>query len=158
MPLLPLLALSLAAPARIVAAEGHWAALQHDTTCEAVAAALSPALKDRPQARVSIAFDAAPKGRNGELAVLLSRPPRGGATVMLTIRDTPFLLTGRGALAWSSGPAQQAALLGAMRGGGSMRVESRSPGGGRIVDRYLLDGAPTAIDAAAACAARLANR
>jgi hypothetical protein len=39
-----------------------------------------------------------------------------------------------------------------------MRIEARSPGGGRIIDRYSLDGAPLAIDAAAACAAGLVNR
>jgi hypothetical protein len=39
-----------------------------------------------------------------------------------------------------------------------MRVESRGQNGGRFVDRYSLDGAPLAIDSAAACAARLANR
>jgi hypothetical protein len=31
-----------------------------------------------------------------------------------------------------------------------MRVDSRDASGRRFVDRYLLDGAPTAIDAAAA--------
>ena len=155
MPLLSLIALSLAAPARIVAAEGHWAALEREGRCEAVVASLSSAVKDRPQARVSIAFDASPKGRNGEIAVLLSRPPRGDSSVMLTIGATPYLLTARGDLAWSTGPAQEAAILAAMRAGESMRVEARSAGGGRIVDRYLLDGAPTAIDAAAACALRL---
>ncbi len=158
MPVLALLALSLATPARVVAADGHWAALQRDGRCEAVVAALAPALKDGPQARVSIAFDVAPRGRNGEVAAQLSRAPRGDSTVMLTIGETPFLLTARGDMAWSSGPAQEAAILSAMRGGGSMRIEARSAGGGRIVDRYLLDGAPTAIDAAAACAARLHNR
>jgi hypothetical protein len=158
MPPFLLVMLALAAPAQVVAAEGHWAALARGQSCEAVSASLAPALKDRPQARVSITFDAAANGRNGELALLLSRPPRGGSSVMLTIGDKPFLLTARGELAWSAGPAQEAALLSAMRGGGSMSVEARSPSGGRIVDRYLLDGAPTTIDAAAACAARLANR
>jgi hypothetical protein len=45
-----------------------------------------------------------------------------------------------------------------MRINGGMRIEARIPGGGRIRDYYSLDGAPLAIDAAAACAARLANR
>ena len=37
-----------------------------------------------------------------------------------------------------------------MRTGGGMRIEARDSGGRRLSDRYLLDGAPTAIDAAAA--------
>jgi hypothetical protein len=45
-----------------------------------------------------------------------------------------------------------------MRGASGMRVEARSLGGGRIVDRYSLDGAPLAIDAAAACSAARAAR
>ena len=46
MPLLSFIALSLAAPARIVAAEGHWAALEREGRCEAVVASLSSAVKD----------------------------------------------------------------------------------------------------------------
>ena len=157
MPLLPVLAIALAAPARVVAADGHWAALERSGGCEAVTAALAPALKDRPQARLALHFDAAPKGRDGEVGLLLSRPPRADSTVILTIGQTPFLLVGKGALAWSRGPRQEAAIVAAMRGAPSMRVEARSPGGGRIVDRFSLDGAATAIDAAAACAARLAK-
>ena len=77
---------------------------------------------------------------------------------MLTIGEAPFLLLSQGDQAWSRGPAQEAAIIAAMRSGGGMKVEARSPGGGRIRDYYSLDGAPLAIDAAAACAARLANR
>lgn len=90
--------------------------------------------------------------------MLLSRTPRPGASVMLTVGDTPFLLMAQGDRAWSRGPAQENAIVNAMRRSGWMRVESRSPSGGRIVDRYSLDGAPLAIDAAAACAVALANR
>ena len=77
---------------------------------------------------------------------------------MLTVGNTPFLLMSQGDRAWSRGPGQEAAIIAAMRSNGAMRVEARSPGGGRIRDYYSLDGAPLAIDAAAACAATLANR
>lgn len=77
---------------------------------------------------------------------------------MLSIGDTPFLLMSQGDRAWSRGPAQEAAIVTAMRSNGGMKVEARSPSGGRIRDYYSLDGAPLAIDAAAACAAALANR
>jgi hypothetical protein len=50
---------------------------------------------------------------------------------------------------------QEAAILAAARGATSMRVEARDAAGRRFADRYLLDGAPTAIDAAAAgCAGK----
>ena len=71
---------------------------------------------------------------------------------MLTIGDRPFLLASRGDWAWSRGPAQEAAIIAAARLAGGMRIEARDAGGRRFVDRYVLDGAPTAIDAAAACA------
>jgi hypothetical protein len=114
-------------------------------------------VKDRPPARASLSFDAGGP-RRGQFSVTLSRIPRDGASVMLTVGDRPFLLVARGDRGWSRGPAQEAAIIAAIRVSGGMRVESRSPGGGRIVDRYSLDGAPLAIDAAAACAATLANR
>lgn len=84
--------------------------------------------------------------------------PRPGATVMLHVGDQPYLLMSQGDMAWSRGPKQEQAIIAAIRANAGMRVEVRSPGGGRIVDRYSLDGAPLAIDAAAACAASLANR
>jgi hypothetical protein len=41
-----------------------------------------------------------------------------------------------------------------MRTAGGMRVVARDVGGRRMSDRYLLAGAPTAIDAAAAACSR----
>ena len=147
----------LAAAPAIVAADGHWATLRQGRTCEAASKAQGVAAKDRPPARASLSFDAGGP-RHGQFAARLSRVPRPGATVMLTIGDQPFLLMSQGDMAWSRGPGQEQAIIAAMRISGGMRVEARTPGGGRIVDRYSLDGAPLAIDAAAACSAGLANR
>jgi len=141
----------------IVAADGQWAALSQGRTCEAASRSVGTVHKDRPPARASLSFDAGGP-RHGQFGARLSRAPRPGASVMLYIGDTPFLLMTQGDMAWSRGPAQEQAIVAAMRASGGMRVEARSPGGGRIVDRYSLDGAPLAIDAAAACAAALANR
>ena len=151
------LLLMLAPAPQIVAARGQWAALRQGRTCEAAARSLRPAVKDRPPARASLSFDAGGP-RRGQFAVRLSRVPRPGASVMLVIGEAQFLLMPRGDMAWSRGPAQEIAIIAALRSAGGMRIEARSPGGGRIVDRYDLDGAPLAIDAAAACAATLANR
>lgn len=151
------LLLALAPAPQIVAARGQWAALRQGRTCEAAARSLRPSLKDRPPARASLSFDAGGP-RRGQFTVRLSRLPRPGASVMLVVGDAQFLLMPQGDLAWSRGPRQEAAIIAALRNSGGMRVEARSPGGGRIVDRYDLDGAPLAIDAAAACAATLANR
>ena len=72
---------------------------------------------------------------------------------MLRIGDQPFLLISRGNLAWSSGALQDAAIIAALRNGTAMTVESRDASGSRFIDPYLLDGAATAIDAAAAACA-----
>lgn len=152
-----MIALMLVMAPAIVAADGQWATLHQGRTCEAAARSLGVVYKDRPPARASLSFDAGGP-RRGQFAARLSRVPRAGATVMLHVGDQPFLLVSQGDIAWSRGPRQEQAIIAAMRRSGGMRVDARSSGGGRIVDRYSLDGAPLAIDAAAACASTLANR
>ena len=151
------LLLALAPAPAIVAARGQWAALRQGRTCEAATRSLRSPLKGRVPARASLSFDAGGP-RRGQFAARLSRVPRPGGTVMLVVGETQYLLMPQGDMAWSRGPAQEAAIIAALRSSGGMRIEARSPSGGRIVDRYVLDGAPLAIDAAAACAASLANR
>jgi len=156
------LALSLAlllfsaspAAARVVRAEGQWAAIEDGGRCRAMARSLRDAAKDEPQAYAALLFDPS-RHAVGTVSVRLSRPVRAGSSVILTVGDRPFLLKGQGWFAWSRGPAQEAAIIAAMRGSSGMRVDARDGAGRRSVDRYLLEGAPTAIDAAAAaCAPR----
>jgi hypothetical protein len=144
---------ALAAGAQILAAHGHWAAIKFGGRCEALARPLLPAARRQPEARAGFGFG----GRSrGEFRVRLSRVPRAGSSVMLTIGERPFLLVARGDWAWSRGPLQEAAILDAARAAPSLRIESRDGAGRRFTDRYLLDGAPTAIDAAAAgCAGKI---
>ena len=85
--------------------------------------------------------------------------PRAGSSAILQIADQPFLLVARGDWAWSRGPLQEQAIIAAARAASAMRIESRDGAGRRFVDSYVLDGAPTAIDAAAArCALRGAGK
>jgi len=136
----------------ILAAQGHWAALKSGPRCEAEARPLPPASRRQPEARAGFTF--AERGlRRGEFHIRLSRVPRPGSSVMLIIGARPFMLLSRGDWAWSRGPLQEGAILAAARGATSMRVEARDDAGRRFADRYLLDGAPTAIDAAAAACA-----
>lgn len=138
------------APPRVDFAGGHWAAIEFGNRCEARSRPLW--FKPGTEPYVGFAFDRS--GRpHGQFYVHLGRPARAGASVIATIGDQPFLLSGKGEWAWSAGPAQQQALLRAARYGAGMRVESRDKSGGRIVDRYDLSGAATAIDAAAAACA-----
>lgn len=146
--------LAAARPAQVVHAGGHWAALDRGGECEAASRALRIARKGEPQARAGFAFDAT-RRRDGQFYARLSRSLRPGSSAMLTVGDRPFMLVARGDWAWSRGPAQEAAIIAAVRDAGGMRIEGRDASGRRFTDRYLLDGASTAIDAAAArCAGK----
>jgi len=138
-----------AAPSRLIVARGTWASFDRGLVCEAVARPLAPAKKGQAEPYVAIAFDRG-GGRQGQIFTRLRRPARAGSSVILTIGDQPFMLVLRGASAWSKDARQEAAILAAMRAAGGIRIEARDAAGRRMTDRYLLDGAPTAIDAAAA--------
>ena len=138
-----------AAPPRTLAARGSWAAFDRGSQCEAVTRALLPEDVRKPAAVLAVLYDRGGR-RVGELSVRFRRPLREGSSVILTIGEQPFDLIARGQAAWSRGPAQEAAIIAAIRASGGARVTSRDKGGRRMIDRFLLDGAPTAIDAAAA--------
>jgi hypothetical protein len=149
------LSLGLAANAgaqRLLHAGAFWAAVERPGgTCEAIARSELVAPRGKPQPRAAFAFTRDGK-RRGELHLLFARPVRPGAAAVLSVGRDSFLLVTRGTSAWSRGPAQEAAIIAAVRRSAEMRVRAQGQGG-RISDRYLLGGAPTAIDAAAiACA------
>jgi hypothetical protein len=137
---------------RLLHAGAWWAAVERPGgNCEALARSEQVALPGRPQARAAFAFSRDGR-RRGELHLLFARPVRPGSAAVLTVGGENFLLATRGASAWSRGPRQEAAIIAALRRSAEMRVRAQGEGG-RISDRYLLAGAPTAIDAAAlACA------
>lgn len=148
----------VAARGTVVHAGGAWAAIDRGAVCEAVSRSQKVVPKDKVQPIAGITFTA-DRRRWGEFHVRLSRVPRGDATVMAKIGDQPFLLATRGGWAWSRGPAQAQAIIDALRNSTVMNVSSRDGAGVRFSDPYLLDGAPTAIDAAAArCALRGAGK
>lgn len=158
--ILVLIALAGPAVARgsVVYAGGAWAAIDRGQVCEAQSRSQKVVAKDKLQPVAGISFTA--DGRRwGEFHARLSRTPRGDSSVMLKVGDQPFLLVTRGGWAWSRGPAQAQAIIDALRVAAAMRIESRDAAGVRFTDPYLLDGAPTAIDAAAArCALRGAGK
>ena len=139
---------ALAAPSSLIVARGSWAAFDRGHACEAVAKPIVTPKKAELLPYVAIAFDRGGP-RQGQLFVQLRRPIRPGSTILLQVGNQPFLLDGKGASAWTSDGAQEAAVMAAMRAAGGMRVEARDRSGRRMADRFLLDGAPTAIDAAA---------
>ena len=142
------------APVRLFAG-GSWAALDRGSSCEA--AALSERIVPKGHVQAVAGFTFTPERKRwGEFYARLRRPVRPGSTVLLTVGDQPFLLVARGDYAWSRGAAQEAAIIAAVRSSGRMNIDSRDASGRRWRDPYRLDGAPTAIDAAAArCAGKM---
>jgi hypothetical protein len=139
----------------IIYAKGSWAAIDRGGTCEALSRSQRIAAKGKVQAIAGFTFST-DRRRWGEFHARLRRMPRGGAAVMLRIDDQPFLLVSRGNWAWSDGPLQEQAIIAALRNASAMTIESRDSRGGRFIDPYALDGAATAIDAAAAsCAGKI---
>lgn len=155
-------ALALAGPAAasgtVLFAGGGWAAIDRGASCEAATSALGAISGNRPRGLARFAFT--PDGRRwGEFSARLSRAPRAGSSVMLRIGSQRFLLVTRANSAWSRGGLQEQALIAAARGPGTIRIEGRDAEGRRFADRYALDGAATAIDAAAArCAGKIARK
>ena len=142
----------------VIYAGGGWAAIDRSNVCEALSRSAKVAAKGKVQATAGFAFTPDHK-RWGEFHAQLSRIARPGSNVVLHVGDQPFLLVSRGAWAWSRGPAQEQAIIAAAREGSWMRVEARDQRGVRFIDPYVLQGAPTAIDAAAArCALRGAGK
>lgn len=153
-----LLVTSPASAARLLFAGGQWVALDRGPSCEAASRSLRIAQKGKVQARAGFAFDTVGP-RRGQFFAQLSRALRPGSTVILTVGEQPFMLASGSGWAWSRDPAQEAAIIASVRTATGMRIESRDAGGGRFVDRYQLDGAPTSIDAAAArCAGKMQRR
>ena len=157
--LLALMMATAASPrASVLVAGGAWAAIDRGAVCEALSRSPRAVPKDQPKPNAGFAFT--PDHRRwGEFHAQLSRPARAGSSVILQVGSQPFLLVAQGGWAWSTGPAQEEALIAAIRSATSMRIEARDVSGHRFADPYMLDGAPTAIDAAAArCALRGAGK
>lgn len=150
--MMSLTASSAASRGVIAYAGGAWAAIDRGATCEAVSRSTRIAAPGKVQALAGFTFSA-DRRQWGEFHARLRRLPRPGAAVMLRVDNQPFLLVSRGNWAWSDGPLEEQAIIAALRGGSGMSVESRDMGGQRFVDAYALDGAATAIDAAAAACA-----
>jgi hypothetical protein len=138
----------------IIYAGGSWAAIDRGDVCVAAGRSALIAARGKVQGTAGFAF-ARDRKRWGEFHAHLSHMPRPGSSVILSVGGQPFLLALRGDWAWSRGPLQEQAIIAAARSSAGMRIEGRDVAGRRFADPYALDGAPTAIDAAAArCAGK----
>jgi len=91
----------------------------------------------------------------GQVHFRLSRRVQPGAPIVLTIDRERFRLLGGGGNAWAADKRMDAAIVAAMRSASSMTLASRDVNGGAFSNTWPLDGAATAMDAAAIGCARL---
>jgi hypothetical protein len=141
----------------VLFAGGGWTAIDRGAVCEALTRSVLAAQKGKAQATAGFAFTP-DRRRWGEFHAKLSRAPRTGSSVMLDVGGQPFLLVSRDGWAWSRGPRQEQAIIAAARNASALRLEARDISGRRFIDTYMLGGAATAIDAAAAACAGKSGR
>lgn len=158
-----LLALALAAP--VVARDtigvfGGWGAFRDraapgaQTRCFAIARPVIASGHGGWRPFASIATWPA-RGLRSSLHIRLSRERDRSAGVTLSVGERRFVLVANGADAWAADTPADRAIAAAIRAGRSMSVEAVAAGGRPFADVYALNGAATAIDAAAlACLRR----
>ena len=154
--LLPLLLLAFATPLAArdsLGVFGEWGAFRDPSVprCYAIAA---PDSDERTAAFASVGTWPKRSVR-GQLHVRLSRATAASARISLAIGSQRFQLTGGGGKAWALDRQMDAAIVAAMRSAGSMSVTASDRAGRRFTDRYSLEGAATAMDAATVGCARL---
>ena len=137
---------------------GQWGAFRDPAVprCYAIVAAEEPRRREvREQAPFASVGTWPRRGVRGQVHLRLSRSVAQGAAISLSLGGRRFALAGAGGDAWSRDATMDAAIVSAMRSAPSMSVSSRDRSGRRFTDRYSLDGAATAMDAATVGCARL---
>ncbi len=97
----------------------------------------------------------AAQGVRGQVNIRLGRQLGPGATATMSFGDKRFALSGGGADLWAKDRRDDAAIVAALRTGGTMSVHGRGRTGESFSEQYELRGAATAIDAAALGCARV---
>ena len=149
--------LSLAAPLAAkdsLGVFGQWGAFRDPQVprCYAIAAAENAARDHAPFASVGTWPR---RGVRGQVHLRLSRSVAQGAAITLSLGGRRFALAGAGGDAWARDATMDAAIVAAMRSAPSMAVYSRDRSGRRFTERYSLEGAATAMDAATVGCARI---
>jgi hypothetical protein len=149
-----LLVASTASAREALGVFGRWGAFQ-DASPDRCFAIAEPEASPRGEWRPSVAIATWPaRGERGQLHVRLSRARAAGAPVYLLIGRMKVRLVASGVDAWASGKRADAAIVAAMRSGGTLSIVSNAVGGRAFTDLYPLRGAATAIDAASIACAR----
>lgn len=95
------------------------------------------------------------RGIRNQVHFRLSRKLAANRRITLRVGDERFVLTGGGGDAWAADPRMDAAIAAAMRSASRMTVYARDAAGNSFSDSWPLEGAGSAMDAAALGCARL---
>ncbi len=141
-----LLALALAVP-QTIGIHHRWGAFRDDAPrrCYAIA----QPVRSRTGTPFASVSNWPGVGLRNQLHVRLSRPRAERARVVLAVGERRFELKAGALDAWAADAQADRAIVAAMRGARSMSVETEAVSGAPFADVYALNGAATAIDAAA---------
>lgn len=134
---------------------GGWAAFRDPQAprCYAIAMAAPSAMQRDFQPYADVAWWPRQNVR-GQVHFRLSRKLQQGAPISLSIGGQRIALVGGGGDAWAADKRGDAAIMAAMRSAKDMTVSARDANGRGFSNSYALQGAATAMDAAAVgCAA-----
>jgi hypothetical protein len=140
---------------------GQWGAFRDPQVprCYAIAAAEPEVRESARRARERAPFASVgtwPKRAvRGQLHFRVSRNLADSPRLTLAIGGQRFELTGGGGDVWAKDRTMDAAIVSAMRSAGSMSLSATDRAGRRFTDRYALEGAATAMDAATVGCARV---
>jgi hypothetical protein len=107
-----------------------------------------PGVKSRDPAYFMITTIPGKKIKN-EASTIIGYKFKGGAKVMVDVGGTKFTMFTDSDNAWIENPADESALVSAMRGGSTMSVQGTSSRGTVSTDTYSLSGVSAALDAIA---------
>ena len=156
--IVPTVALLLAAPLAAkdsLGVFGDWGAFRDadPTRCYAIAMAEPSSARRETQPFASVS-DWPSRRVRGQLHIRLSRRLQQSPRIQLSIGGRRFAMNGGGSDGWADSAASDAQIVAAMRSAASMSVSATDARGNRFTDRYSLEGAATAIDAASVGCAR----
>ena len=135
---------------------GQWGAFRDPDVPRCYAIAAAEATRNRRDFDPYASVGTWPR-RNirGQVHFRLSRELSANPRVRLAIGGQRFDLTGGGSDAWAASAREDAAVLAAMRSGSRLSISATDKNGNRFSDRYSLEGAATALDAAQVGCAQL---
>lgn len=160
--LLPLALVALLLPATLWARDdlgvfGQWGAFRDAQVprCYAIAMA-ETAAGERREGQPFASIGTWPRRElRSQLHLRLSRQRAQGTPINLAVGSQRFVLTGGAQDAWAQDRRMDAAVIAAMRSAARMSVSATDRNGRRFTDRYSLEGAATAMDAATLGCARI---